>query len=69
MTRDTILRLPQPFRFCAQLVWPTGQHRPPGSIVDQLFVDCRVCGVTSGTVYGGVVIHCSNGHFIRRADQ
>ncbi|TVZ96465.1 hypothetical protein [Streptomyces sp. BK340] len=62
MTRETILRLPAPLRICAQLVWPTGQHRPHGSVVGQRFTYCPGCGgLTAHTVHGPL-LRCAEGH-------
>ncbi|WP_435279114.1 hypothetical protein [Streptomyces sp. 1222.5] len=63
MTRESILRLPAPLRICAQMLWPTGQHRPHASIVGQEFVTCAPCGgvMTAATRHGDIV-RCTEGH-------
>lgn len=65
MTRETILNLPTPLRWAAQVVVPTGKHRPQrpaGAVVDTRFVHCTPCGVeTAASVHGGIV-RCSEGH-------
>lgn len=62
MTREQILSLPKPLRVVAQMVAPTGQHRPRGAVVDTRFVDCTPCGVsTAASVHGGTVL-CAEGH-------
>lgn len=66
MTREQILGLPQPIKWAAQVVWPTGAHRPqpaPGALVGQEFVACGRCGgVESAATRHGDVIRCAEGH-------
>ena len=66
MTREQILGLPQPIRWAAQVIAPTGKHRPapiPGVPADQQFARCGQCGgvESAATVHGGV-LRCADGH-------
>jgi hypothetical protein len=62
--RAQVLALPRPLRWAAQLVWPTGQHRPHGALVATRFAHCPVCGVeTAATVHGRALL-CAEGHTI-----
>lgn len=64
MTRTRILALPQPFRWAAQLVWPTGLHRPHAAIVDQQFVHCPTCQVDTAATVHGTALLCAEGHLV-----
>lgn len=64
MTREQIFNLPQPIRWAAQMVWPTGQHRPDGALVGQQFVDCPVCEVSTAATVHGSAIRCTEGHLV-----
>ena len=62
MTRESILKLPAPLRFCAQMLRPTGLHRPHAAIVEQRFTYCPGCGdLVSHTVHGQLM-RCTEGH-------
>jgi len=66
VTRTQLIRsLPQPLRWAAQVVAPTGQHRarPDGSLVRTTFVRCEACGgVDSAATVHGSVVRCAEGH-------
>ncbi|PZT70152.1 hypothetical protein DN402_31490 [Streptomyces sp. SW4] len=64
MTRTQILALPKPLRWAAQLIWPTGLHRPHAAIVAQQFVHCPACGVETAATIHGFTILCTEGHII-----
>lgn len=63
MTRAQILSLPKPLRIAAQIVRPTGLHRPHAAIVGQQFVNCPPCGVETAAVVHADGSHtCTEGH-------
>jgi hypothetical protein len=62
VTRQQVLALPQPLRWAAQIVWPTGQHRPHAAIVATRFVHCPVCGVETAATVHGTALLCTEGH-------
>ncbi len=64
MTRAQILALPQPLRWAAQMVWPTGQHRPDGALAGQQFVDCPTCQVSTAATVHGTTLLCAEGHLV-----
>jgi hypothetical protein len=64
VTRTQVLALPRPLRWAAQLVWPTGQHRPYAALVDQTFVNCPTCGVETAATRHGSALLCAEGHTI-----
>ncbi|MFG3046313.1 hypothetical protein ACGFZR_15455 [Streptomyces sp. NPDC048241] len=67
MTRAQVLALPQPFRWAAQLVWPTGIHRPHAAIVGTRFAHCPDCGHNTTATLHGDLIRCTDGHIIEVA--
>lgn len=64
MTREQVLSLPQPIRWAAQVVWPTGVHRPHGALVPQQFAFCQVCGVETAATVHGQLVRCTEGHTV-----
>lgn len=65
MTREQILSLPAPLRWAAQVVWPTGQHRPDGAVTGQRFVRCEPCGVETAATVHGDALRCTEGHIVQ----
>lgn len=64
MNRQQIKSWPQPLRWAAQVIVPTGQHRPHAAVVQQRFVFCEPCGVETAATLHGALVRCTEGHIV-----
>ncbi|MBX9392222.1 hypothetical protein K4749_01075 [Streptomyces sp. TRM72054] len=69
MTRQQILALPKLLRIPAQILWPTGLHRPHAALVAQQFVHCPTCKVETAATIHGTALLCTEGHLVSGGGQ